>query len=130
MRVAIFILALVTLLSSHVSLAQDGNVTGIFSSFRLSEKSGDYVGAEIQIVHDPKGYSAIVQASEGAPGSLEVVAVSVRNGTIEFSIPTNSASGFEPGTYIGVVTIEGLRLQGPRGLYGNYLLPRKGSYWR
>jgi len=125
MKFRLVIVTLVTLLTGQGSSAQDSNVTGLFSTFRLSEESGDIDGAEIHIVRNPTGYSAIVQASEGAPGFPEVVNILVKGTTIEFSIPKNSASGFEPGTYFGIVTKEGLNLRGPKGLYESYFMPRK-----
>jgi len=127
MRVAIRIVALLSIVIGQVSLDRDRNLTGVLSTVRPSEKSGDIVGAEISIAPDRTGYSATVRASEGAPGVPEAVAIFVRGGTIEFSIPVNSASGFAPGTYTGVVTSEGLRLRGPKGRYENYFLPRKDS---
>jgi hypothetical protein len=129
MRFRPLLAALGILLTSQVSLAQESNVTGIFSTFRLSEKSGDISGAEIHVVPNPRGYSAIVQASEGAPGFPEVVNLLVKGTNIEFWIPKGSASGFEPGKYVGTVTKEGLKLRGPKGLYENYFMPRKRSYW-
>src|SRR6266581_6662710 len=123
-------IALVALLAAQSTFSADGAVTGLFSTFGLSGKPGDISGAEIHIVPNPKGYSAIVQASEGAPGFPEVVDVVVKGTTLTFTIPERSASGFSPGTYNGTVTKEGLRLRGPRGLYGDYFLPRKGSFWQ
>src|SRR6266852_588986 len=123
-------IALVALLAAQSTFSADGDVTGLFSTFGLSGKSGDISGAEIHIVPNPKGYSAIVQASEGAPGFPEVVDVVIKGTTLVFTIPTVSASGFSPGTYNGTVSKEGLRLRGPRGLYGDYFLPRKRSFWQ
>jgi len=115
---------------SSSSEASDREVTGLFSTFRLSEKSGDIVGAEIHIVPNPKGYSAIVQGSEGAPGFPEVVTLSVKGKTVTFAIPPNSASGLPPGKYIGRVTREGLLLDGPTERFKKYQMPRKKSYWQ
>ena len=129
MNARVLTVALVAFLAGQPSFAADGNVTGLFSTF-LKEKSGDISGAEIHIVPNPKGYSAVVQASEGAPGFPEVIDVVVKGATLVFTIPERSASGFSPGTYNGTVTKEGLRLRGPRGLYGDYFLPRKGSFWQ
>ena len=108
----------------------NGEVTGLFSTFRLSEKSGDIVGAEIHIVPNPMGYSAIVQASEGAPCFPEVVNLSVQGNTIEFTISPNSASGFPPGRYVGHITREHLLLDGPTEGFTKYKMPRKKSYWQ
>lgn len=130
MNARVLTVALVAFLAGQTSFAGDGDVTGLFSTFRLSVKSGDISGAEIHVVPNPKGYSAIVQASEGAPGFPEVVDVVVKGTTLVFTIPVGSASGFSPGTYNGTVTKEGLRLHGPRGLYENYFLPRKRSFWQ
>src|SRR6266446_7639717 len=118
-------IALVALLAAQSTFSADGDVTGLFSTFRVSEKSGDISGAEIHIVPNPQGYSAIVQASEGAPGLPEVVEVVAKGTTLVFTIPESSATGFPPGTYNGTVTKEGLKLHGPRGFYRDYFLPRK-----
>ena|SRR2546427_9704257 len=130
MTAKILTVALVAFLAGQTSFAADGEATGLFSTFRRSGKSGDISGAEIHVVPNPKGYSAIVQASEGAPGFPEVVDVVVKGTTLTFTIPESSASGFSPGTYNGTATKEGLRLRGPGGLYENYFLPRKGSFWQ
>ena len=130
MNTRILTVALVTFLAGQTSFAGDGDVTGLFSTFRLSEKSGDISGAEIHIVPNPQGYSAIVQASEGAPGLPEVVEVVVNGTTLVFTIPESSATGFPPGIYNGTVTKEGLRLRGSRGTYENYFMPRKRSFWQ
>jgi hypothetical protein len=130
MNARVLTLALVSLLAAQTSFAADDDVTGLFSTFVLGGKLGDISGAEIHIVPNPKGYSAVVQASEGAPGFPEVVEVVVKGTTLVFTIPAVSSSGFSPGTYNGTVTKEGLRLRGPRGLYGDYFLPRKRSFWQ
>src|SRR2546427_7864688 len=130
MNARVLTLALVSLLAAQTSFAAADDVTGLFSTFVLGGKLGDISGAEIHIVPNPKGYSAIVQASEGAPGFPEVVDVVVKGTTLTFTIPESSASGFSPGTYNGTATKEGLRLRGPGGLYENYFLPRKGSFWQ
>ena len=105
------------------------DVTGLFSTLRLSEASGDLVGVEIHIVPNPVGYSAIVQGAEGAPGFPEVVTVTVQARTIDFVIPEGSGSGLPPGKYSGTIVREGLRLNGPTEHYNNYLIPRASSYW-
>src|SRR5438445_13277194 len=120
-------IALVALLAGQSAFSADGDVTGLFSTFGLSGKPGDISGAEIHIVLNPKGYSAVVQASEGAPGFPEVVDVVVKGTTLVFTIPVDSASGFSPGTYNGTVSKDGLRLRGRSGLYGDYFLRRKRS---
>ena len=102
-------------------------VTGTFSSFMLSAQSGDIVGMEIHIVPTPKGYSAIVQGSEGAPGFPEVFEVIQQNNNISFVIPENTATGVHPGLYKGNISEIGLALQGPTR---NYELTRKPSYWQ
>ena len=111
-------------------LAEESPVTGLFSTFRLSESSGDIVGAEIHIVPNPAGYSVIVQGSEGSPGFPEVVSLTARGNSIEFVIPRKSASGLPPGKYTGAITKDGLTLEGPTNSYKNYFMPRKNSYWR
>ena len=125
------VVVLILIPSSRSAVAcNNDDVTGLFSTFRLSEKSGDIVGAEIHIVPNPIGYSAIVQASEGAPGFPEVVTLSVRGNTIEFTISPNSASGFPPGRYVGRITREHLLLDGPAESFRKYKMPRKKSYWQ
>jgi hypothetical protein len=115
---------------STLTLAGDQNVTGLFSTFRNSERSGDITGAEIHVVQSPSGFSAIVQASEGAPGYPEVLQIGVSGRTITFTVPETSATGFAPGNYRGTVTAKGLRLRGPKGQYEDYFLPRKPSCWQ
>jgi len=127
---AIAIAALLTLPVAQSLYGADSAPTGLFSTLRLSERSGDITGAEVHIVPNPKGFSAIVQASEGAPGLPEVLEVRLSGTTVIFSVPENSASGFVPGQYRGTVTKKGLQLRGPRGSYENYFLPRKPSFWQ
>jgi len=121
--------ALLSLLLAQPLLAEETAVTGLFSTFRLSEKSRDIVGAEIHIVPNPVGYSAIVQGSEGAPGFPEVVGLTFKANSVEFVVPLKSASGLPPGKYTGTITKDGLKLEGPTDLYKNYVMPRKNSYW-
>ena len=102
-------------------------ITGMFSSFRLSEQSGDIVGMEIHIVPDPIGYSAIVQGSEGAPGFPKAYSITRNGNIIIFTVPKASGTGLAPGKYKGTVSSKDLRLRGP---YKSYVLPRKSSYWQ
>src|SRR6266849_3018557 len=111
MNARVLTLVFAAFLAAQTSFAADGDVTGLFSTFVLGGRSGDISGAEIHIVPNPKGYSAVVQASEGAPGFPEVVDVVVKGTTLVFTIPAVSASGFSPGTYNGTVSKEGLRLR-------------------
>jgi hypothetical protein len=121
--------AVLTVFPVQPLFAETSAVTGVFSTFRWSERSGDLVGVEIHIVPNPVGYSAIVQGSEGAPGFPEVVSVTVKATSIEFVIPQESGSGLPPGKYNGTITKEGLRLDGPAGHYKNVLIPRAASFW-
>ena len=130
MKLIHLILLFIVFVNGTVAHAENNNVTGLFSTFRVSEKSGDISGAEIHIVPNPVGYSAIVQASEGAPAFPEVIKISVKGSEFEFTIPENSASGFSPGKYQGSVSIKGLMLHGPKGLYKEYFLPRRNSFWK
>jgi hypothetical protein len=123
------IIAFMTI-SPRSAVCSDEKVTGVFSTFRLSEKSGDIVGAEIHIVPNPKGYSAIVQGSEGAPGFPEVVTIFFKGNSLTFTISSNSASGLPPGKYTGRVTRDGLLLNGPTESFTKYKMPRKRSYWQ
>jgi hypothetical protein len=127
MKLIYLIILFGALVTGTVARAENNSVTGLFSTFHVSEKSGDISGAEIHIVPNPVGYSAIVQASEGAPGFPEAFNLSIKGSEIEFTIPKNSASGFPPGNYVGTVSIKSLKLRGP---YEEYLLPRKGSFWQ
>jgi len=110
--------------------AEQPNITGMFSTFLHSEKSGDISGAEIHIVPNPIGFSAVVQASEGYTGFPEVVSLTVKASTVEFTIPEQSASGFAPGKYTGTISNKGILLHGPTGLYQEYFLPRAKSLWQ
>jgi len=121
--------AILSLILAQPLLAEESLITGLFSTFRLSENSGDIVGAEIHIVPNPVGYSRIVQASEGAPGFPEVLSLTVKGNSIEFLVPRKSASGLPPGKYVGTITKDGLRLQGLSDHYKNYVMPRTNSYW-
>ena len=128
-RLGIAIAAVTSLLLGQQLFAGESGVTGLFSTLRMSEASGDLVGVEIHIVPNPVGYSAIVQGSEGAPGFPEVVTVTVQARTIDFVIRDGSGSGLPPGKYSGTIVREGLRLNGPTEHYKNYLIPRATSYW-
>lgn len=112
-------------LFSATVIAED--ITGTFSSFMLSSQSGDIVGMQIHIVPTPKGYSAIVQGSEGAPGYPEVFEVDHQNTNITFATPESTATGVRSGPYKGNISEIGLSLQGPTR---NYELTRKPSYWQ
>jgi hypothetical protein len=111
-------------------MASDIIVTVLFSTLAISKSTGDFIGAEIHIVPNPKGYSVIVQASEGSAGFPEVLDATVKDSTLFFNIPEKSKSGFSPGFYKGIVSKDGLHLYGPKGLYENYFLQRKCSFWQ
>ena len=128
-RFGISVVAVLSLVLVQPLFAEKSAVTGLFSTFHLSESSGDLVGVEIHIVPNPVGYSAIVQGSEGAPGFPEVVSVTVKATSIEFVIPRESGSGLPPGRYTGTITKDDLKLEGPTSHYKNYLIPRAASFW-
>lgn len=130
MKLIHLIIILAAFFTASSAYAENRNVTGLFSTFHINEKSGDISGAEIHIVPNPVGYSAIVQASEGAPGYPEVISLSVKGNDVEFTVPENSASGFEPGKYVGSVSNNGILLHGPKGFYGELFLPRSRSLWQ
>ena len=88
-------------------------VTGTFSSFRISERSGDIVGMELHIVPDPTGYSVVVQGSEGAPGFPESYIVTVQGNEITFNLPESANCGLPPGNYRAKIELQGLHLIGP-----------------
>jgi hypothetical protein len=128
MRLALAI-GVALLASAHTLAADEHSVVGIYSSFESSQESGDIVGMELHIVPDPTGYSAIVQASEGAPGYPVVVHVAVEGRSIRFEIPSPSKCGLAPGIYSGTVSADGLLLNGP-GWESARLLKRGKSYWQ
>jgi len=127
---AVAITAFLAVFVTQGVFAAEPALTGLFSTFQQSEKAGDISGAEIHIVPNPKGLSVIVQGSEGAPGFPEVLDVRTAGTTVMFTVPEHSASGLVAGEYRGTVTKKGLRLRGPRGLYEDYFLPRKPSFWQ
>jgi len=130
MKLSHALIILILIITGSVAFAENRKVTGLFSTFDASAKSGDISGAEIHVVPNPAGFSAIVQASEGAPGFPEVIDLNVNGTKIEFSIPENSASGFPPGKYFGTVTRKGLTLNGPVYPYKDYFMPRTDSFWQ
>lgn len=79
------------LLAMTPGLSQAANVTGMFSTFHLSEQSGDYTGVEIHIVRGGQGHAVVVQASEGAPGLPEVFIPRVSGNIVTFTIPAGSS---------------------------------------
>ena len=110
---------------STTALAE--KITGLYSSFHQSQQSGDIVGMEIHIVPNPTGYSAIVQASEGAPGTPEVFSLKVSGKIIEFTVLKESKTGLQPGAYRAEVTNANLKITGPNKFYE---IPRKESFWQ
>ena len=108
-----------------MSYAED--IAGMFSSFHISEKSGDFTGVEIHIVKGGRGYAVIVQASEGSPGMPEVFVPQVSGNAIKFEIPPDSRTGLEPAIYAAEIRDDSLTLTGPRGPRE---VPRRASFWR
>ncbi len=102
------------------------DITGFFSSFRVSERSGDLVGMELHVVPDPTGYSIVIHASEGAPAYPETYHVRVEGDKVAFTIPENTKCGLPPGKYRAKIKAKVLELTGP---YKRWVVPRKSSFW-
>ena len=131
MRVVIGSIALAASSFVQVAATQPGSqgVTGIFSTFRVSERSGDIVGMELMLLGGADGLYAVVQGSEGAPGTPVVVRVAVRGDTIEFEVPVSCPCGMLDGTYRGQVDADGIALEGP-GNRPVRRIPRTDSFWQ
>lgn len=121
---------LIYLLSPIIVSAEKSSLAGIYSSFRYSDKSGDIVGMEIQLIPNPIGYSAIVQASEGAPAFPEAYRIKASGNTFTLIIPEKSVCGLMPGIYSGTVTKKALILNSPKPLNRKYYLPKGRSFWQ
>jgi hypothetical protein len=65
-------------------------VTGIFSNMRFGTE--DVYGVEIFITYSSKGYFAQVQCAEGAINRPVVVPAIVAGSSVEFLVPTISAT--------------------------------------
>lgn len=102
-------------------------ITGLFSSFRMSERSGDIVGMELHLVPDPTGHSIVVHASEGAPAYPETYHVKIDGNEITFSLPETAKCGLPPGDYRARITADALELAAP---YNSWVVPRKHSFWQ
>ena len=111
-------------------MAERPSFVGIYSSFHYSEKSGDLVGMEIQIIPDPIGYSAIVQASEGAPAFPEVYRINIKGKSFKLDIPKSSSCGLVPGEYSGTFNEMTLILKGQNSPSRKYALPKGKSFWQ
>ena len=120
---------LIALFSSIAAFAAKPSFVGIYSSFHYSEKSGDIVGMEIQIIPNPIGYSAIVQASEGAPAFPEVYRINIKENSFKLDIPKTSACGLMPGEYSGSFKDNALVLSGPTPPGRKYILAKGKSFW-
>ena len=103
------------------------DVTGVFSSFKLSERSGDIVGMELHIVPNPTGHSIIIQAAEGAPAYPESYSIAIQGNEITFSLPEIAKCGLPSGAYRAKITSSALELTGP---YKSWVVPRNYSFWQ
>lgn len=131
MRIVAGSIMLVSLMSAQVGMAQPipQGLTGIFSTLRVSERSGDIVGMELMVVGGANGVYVVAQGSEGAPGTPLVVEAALRGNTIEFEVPMSCPCALLQGTYRGEISATGIRLEGP-GNVEPRLLPRGDSYWQ
>ena len=117
-------------------LAQSGlaqpvpqGITGIFSTLRVSEQSGDIVGVELMVLGSSSGVSVVVQGSEGAPGTPLVLPAALRGSVVQFDVPPSCACGMLQGTYRAEIDEGGITLAGPSG-GGARFLPRGDSFWQ
>jgi hypothetical protein len=131
MRAIGYSIALVALSISYNSSSQPiaKELTGIFSTLRVSERSGDVEGVEVFVVGGGLGLSVVVQGSEGAPGVPLVLNPQIRGNEIEFQVPRSCPCGLQEGRYRGTVTSSGITLNGPAN-FGQRFLPRGDSYWQ
>lgn len=118
--ISIFVLVIVP------ALVQ-ADITGMFSSMRVSERSGDFTGLEVHIVPALNGFAMVLQASEGAPGVPDVFELSVDRETVRFVVPSGSRCGLEPGEYEAKIREDSFILLDPNG---TRIIPRRQSYWR
>jgi hypothetical protein len=130
--VSLFALAMVQ--SAFVSatsgpLDNGESPTGIYSTFRISPRSGDIVGMEIIVLRGTGALHAVVQASEGAPGTPLIVPLDVKGNDLLFSIPVACSCGLAQGSYAATVSKAGLELR-RSGQKEKVLLPRGNSYWQ
>jgi len=111
--------------------SQPQRVTGFFSDFAYSEKTGDVGGAEIFISYalvnnglESRHY-AYVQIAEGGPGEPQLVPVAVQGSRITFSLrrPYDAISPF-----VATVTRDSLIGHFTNGWV--LRLPRRPSYWQ
>jgi hypothetical protein len=122
----VVVLCVAMLLVAPRALASD-QVTGSFSNFRISERSGDFVGMELHVVPNPTGYSVVVHASEGAPAYPETYTIEVIEDGFTFLLADSAKCGLPPGKYRAKVVDNSLHLSGP---YKSWDVPRRQSYWQ
>jgi hypothetical protein len=104
-------------------------ITGIFSTFRVSERTGDILGMELMVLGGSNGVAVVVQGSEGAPGTPVVLGAAIRANTIEFEVPASCPCAMLQGKYRGQIDADGIDLEGP-GSGGPRHLPRSDSFWQ
>jgi hypothetical protein len=110
------------------AIAQSPNIAGTYTSYRVSEKSGDIVGAEVIIIHGIGSYFATIQCSEGAPGDPVLVTLDVQGSAIAFSLAEDNPTGCSEGPYKGLVTNQGLELTSLK-TKRQRMLKRGQSFW-
>lgn len=120
--------AAILLFSSFVACAASViKLAGTYSSIVFNEEGGDVLGYEVRIAPTARGFQAVVQVAEGAPGPLHVVDVIQTKDSIKFDIPLD---GEVKGTFEGRVTASGLEgiISLPAGRV-RVELKRTISYW-
>ena len=118
-----------------VALAKDTAfpITGTFSDVRCVQEEGDVLGREISILGgfdinaSTYRYYAVVQFSEGAAGTPQLVPVNVDGNKISFK--ANFLSQFDV-TFSGLVTKKGLVGSFSKPLDEKVELPRRSSFWQ
>jgi hypothetical protein len=110
------------------------HVTGVFSTMRYSEASGDVLGFEIIVSRDSSGFRVRFREAEGVPGPVLTVSATVKGDSIFFELPPDTTHRFKPdgNPYIAVEQrafrgeVTATRLRGRiTGYYDELDLPRR-----
>ena len=103
--------------------------TGTFTNFEYNEEGDDLLGMEVKIVPVAgERFQAAIQISEGEPGPLVVVDVSVKGDAVAFKVDGNGTPGWSfrgsvtPKMLSGLITYQSGRQEKIR-------LARRCSYW-
>jgi len=105
------------------------SLTGIYTSLKTGERSGDIVGVEMFVLRGGSGLYGVLQGSEGAPGKPIVVSLRSSGSSVRFSIPAACDCGLVQGEYVAELSRTEAKLKGP-GNFGERRLPRAASYWQ